>query len=147
MPFEAPSPLTPAMEADLLDKARAAGMTGKTLEMHPFNALRVPRMVIELKQGLGRLIRTQTDQGVMAVLDSRVRSAMYGRNVVIPSLPPAQLVSRVEHVAAFFGTLPPLPARLTAPPAETREEKRSVKAAKAAAFTPVAAGASEEIPF
>ena len=148
MPFEAPSPLTTAMEADLLDKARAAGMTGKTLEMHPFNALRVPRMVIELKQGLGRLIRTQTDQGAMAVLDSRVRSSMYGRNVVIPSLPPAQLVSRVEHVAAFFGTLPPLPARLTAPPAETREEKRSVKAAKAAAFAPVAAGTSEELnPF
>jgi ATP-dependent DNA helicase DinG len=102
MPFEAPSPLTMAMEADLLDKARAAGMSGKTLEMHPFNALRVPRMVIELKQALGRLIRTQTDQGAMAVLDSRVRSAMYGRNVVIPSLPPAQLVSRIEHVAAFL---------------------------------------------
>lgn len=138
MPFEAPSPLTMAMEADLLDKARAAGMSGKTLEMHPFNALRVPRMVIELKQALGRLIRTQTDQGAMAVLDSRVRSAMYGRNVVIPSLPPAQLVSRIEHVAAFFGTLPPLPGRLTAPPAEVREEKRKATtktAAKAAQVT------------
>jgi hypothetical protein len=62
--FEAPSPLTQAMEADLLDQGRAAGMTGKTLEMHPFNALRVPRMIIELKQALGRLIRTQTDTGL-----------------------------------------------------------------------------------
>lgn len=148
MPFEAPSPLTTAMEADMLDKARAAGMSGKTLEMHPFNALRVPRMVIELKQALGRLIRTQTDTGVMAVLDSRVRSAMYGRNVVLPSLPPAPLAGRVESVAAFFGTLPPLPVKLTAPPAEVREEKRSARAAKAAVvFAPAGAGASEEIPF
>lgn len=123
MPFEAPSPLTQAMEADLLDKARAAGMSGKALEMHPFNALRVPRMIIELKQALGRLIRTQTDTGVMAVLDSRIRSAMYGRSMVIPSLPPAQLVSRPEMVQSFFGVLPPLPSKLTAPPAEVRAEK------------------------
>lgn len=143
MPFEAPNPLTQAMEADLLDKARAAGMTGKTLEMHPFNALRVPRMIIELKQALGRLIRTQTDTGVMAVLDSRVRGAMYGRNVVIPSLPPAQLTSRAELVQTFFGTLAPLPKALTAPPAAVREEKRKAKAA------PVQPVAQEygEIPF
>lgn len=143
MPFEAPSPLTQAMEADLLDKARSAGITGKTLEMYPFNKLRVPRMVIELKQALGRLIRTQTDRGVMAVLDSRIRSAMYGRGVVIPSLPPAQLVSRTEHVATFFGTLPPVPPQLTAPPAEVREEKRKAKAAP----PKPAVLASEEIPF
>lgn len=146
MPFEAPSPLTQAMEADMLDKARAAGVTGKTLEMHPFNRLRVPRMVIELKQGLGRLIRTQTDKGVMAVLDSRIRATQYGRQVVIPSLPPADLTSSGAHVAAFFGTLPPLPAKLTAPPADVREEKR-----RAAKVAPVLASAyaltSEEIPF
>jgi len=138
MPFEAPNPLTQAMEADLMDKARQMGMSGKALEMHPFNALRVPRMIIELKQALGRLIRTQTDTGVMAVLDSRVRSAMYGRNMVIPSLPPAQLVSRPEMVQTFFGALPPLPGRLTAPPAEVREEKRKATtktAAKAAQVT------------
>jgi Rad3-related DNA helicase len=143
MPFEAPSPLTQAMEADLLDKARAAGMTGKALEMHPFNALRVPRMIIELKQALGRLIRTQTDTGVMAVLDSRVRGAMYGRGMVIPSLPPAQLVSRPEMVQSFFGTLPPLPPKLTAPPAAVRAEK-----AKAQHRQPVKAAAVDEgMPF
>ena len=143
MPFEAPSPLTQAMEADLLDKGRAAGMSGKTLEMHPFNALRVPRMVIELKQALGRLIRTQTDTGVMSVLDSRVRGSMYGRNVVLPSLPPAQMVSRTEMVQSFFGALPPLPKKMTAPPAEVRVEKRK-------ATTPPTIGAvsiSEELPF
>ena len=143
MPFEAPSPLTQAMEADLMDRARAAGINGKTLEMHPFNALRVPRMVIELKQALGRLIRTQTDTGVMAVLDSRIRATMYGRNVVLPSLPPAQMTSRTEAVQTFFGALAPLPKVLTAPPAEMREEKRS----KAKSAPAVTVNYSEEIPF
>jgi ATP-dependent DNA helicase DinG len=147
MPFEAPTPLTQAMEADLLDKGRAAGLTGKTLEMYPFNALRVPRMVIELKQALGRLIRTQTDTGVMAVLDSRIRSAQYGRNAVLPSLPPAALCSRPELVASFYGALPPLPAKLTAAPVEVREEKRTAKAAKASAWAANVAVISEEIPF
>jgi|GEM_PF-480215 len=130
MPFEAPTPLTQAMEADMLDKARAAGISGKTLELYPFNHLRVPRMIIELKQALGRLIRTSTDTGVMAVLDSRVRASMYGRSAVIPSLPPAALCSRMALVQAFYGTLPPVSAKLTAPPAEVREEKRVEKAAK-----------------
>jgi ATP-dependent DNA helicase DinG len=148
MPFEAPSPLTQAMEADLVDKARAAGMQGKTLEMYPFNALRVPRMIIELKQALGRLIRTSTDTGVMAVLDSRVRASMYGRSAVIPSLPPAGLCSRIELVQAFYGTLPPLPPKLTAPPAEVREEKAAAKAKKAAAVMPnYAVLTADDLPF
>jgi ATP-dependent DNA helicase DinG len=149
MPFEAPTPLTQAMEADLLDKGRAAGMQGKSLEMYPFNALRVPRMIIELKQALGRLIRTSTDTGVMAVLDSRVRASMYGRSAVIPSLPPAQLVSRIELVQSFYGTLPPVSAKLTAPPAEVREEKRKAEAAKFKATLAATAAErlSEEIPF
>ena len=148
MPFAAPSPLSQAMEADLLERGRAAGMGGKALEMYPFNALRVPAMIIELKQGLGRLIRTSTDQGVMAVLDSRVRASQYGRSAVIPSLPPAQLVSRIELVQAFYGALPPLPAKLTAPPAEVREEKAAVKAAKVTAVMPhYSVMTKEDLPF
>ncbi len=148
MPFEAPTPLTQAMEADMLDKARAAGISGKTLEMYPFNHLRVPRMIIELKQALGRLIRTSTDTGVMAVLDSRVRASMYGRSAVIPSLPPAALCSRMALVQSFYGTLPPLPPQLTAPPAETREEKRAEKAAKVRATMPSTVVLTDEsIPF
>ena len=154
MPFEAPTPLTQAMEADMLDKARAAGISGKTLEMYPFNHLRVPRMIIELKQALGRLIRTSTDTGVMAVLDSRVWASMYGRSAVIPSLPPAALCSRMALVQSFYGTLPPLPLQLTAPPAETREGKRAEKARKAEAEVFKAAGipgyaviTAEDLPF
>ena len=148
MPFEAPTPLTQAMEADMLDKARAAGISGKTLELYPFNHLRVPRMIIELKQALGRLIRTSTDTGVMAVLDSRIRSAQYGRNTVLPSLPPAALCSRMALVQSFYGTLPPVSAKLTAPPAEVREEKRTEKAAKAQrTMVKHPATVDESIPF
>lgn len=108
MPFEAPSPLTTAMEADVSDAARAVGLTGKTLEMAPFNQLRVPRMIIELKQGAGRLIRTATDKGLIAILDSRIRSAQYGRNAVIPALPPAPVTSRIEAACVFLNDLLPV---------------------------------------
>ena len=96
MPFEAPSPLTTAMEAD----ATAHGLDA-------FRSVRLPRMTIELKQATGRLIRTQTDRGVMAVLDSRIRATPYGRSSVIPALPPATLTSHAERVEAFFGERKP----------------------------------------
>lgn len=155
MPFEAPSPLTQAMEAAALDKARAAGITGKTLEMYPFNTLRVPRMIIELKQALGRLIRTQTDMGVMAVLDSRVRKSVYGRSAVIPSLPPAQLVSRLEAVQGFFNALPPLPEKLTKAPAAVSiiapepnpTGKPGKKPVAVPAAPPLAVMTAEDLPF
>ncbi len=93
--------------------------------------------------------RTVKDKGVVAGLDSRVRASMYGRSAVIPSLPPAALCSRIEPVQSFYGALPPLPAKLTAPPAEVREEKAAAKAKKAAAavmpaYTVLTA---EDLPF
>ena len=39
----------------------------------------VPQAIISLKQGLGRLIRSTTDRGVLAVLDPRLRTKAYGR--------------------------------------------------------------------
>lgn len=102
MPFEAPNPLSAAMEADALDFARNHGYSGKALEMYPFDSLRVPKMIIELKQAAGRLIRTATDTGVIAVLDSRIRATQYGRNKVIPAMPPAPLLSNAGVVADFL---------------------------------------------
>ena len=90
------------MEADVTEYGRMMGLTGRKLEMYPFEAHRVPRMVIELKQAAGRLIRTQTDKGVIAVLDSRMRSSIYGRQTVIPSLPPAAMARSFDTVAEFF---------------------------------------------
>jgi Rad3-related DNA helicase len=147
MPFEAPSPLTAAMEAAATERARQAGVSGRTLEMYAFNNVRVPRMITELKQAAGRLIRTSTDKGVIAVLDPRVRSAQYGRSAVIPALPPAPLISRTESIALFLGTLAPM---LTTKP--TMAERLAMHVAPVGAkASPVAASfdvvTREDIPF
>jgi ATP-dependent DNA helicase DinG len=55
-----------------------------------------------LKQGLGRLIRTATDRGILAVLDSRLLTKSYGRRF-LESLPPARLVHDLGEVARFIG--------------------------------------------
>lgn len=103
LPFEAPNPLNQAQEAALQDYARdVLGLRGSRAEWYPFNALRVPNMIIDVKQGVGRLIRTATDTGVMAILDSRARSAKYGREMVLPSLPPAQLVGDLYTVGNWY---------------------------------------------
>jgi ATP-dependent DNA helicase DinG len=54
-----------------------------------------------LKQGLGRLIRSAADRGVLAVLDSRIVERGYGRRF-LASLPPARLVHDVDEVESFF---------------------------------------------
>ena len=61
----------------------------------------VPQAVITLKQGLGRLIRSTTDKGVLAVLDPRLRTKAYGRTF-LKSLPPCRITSRIEDLAQIF---------------------------------------------
>src|SRR2546423_2599016 len=61
----------------------------------------VPQAVISLKQGLGRLIRSTTDRGVLAVLDPRLRTKMYGKTF-LQSLPPCRITSDVDDLVRFF---------------------------------------------
>jgi ATP-dependent DNA helicase DinG len=61
----------------------------------------VPQAIITLKQGLGRLIRSATDRGLLAVLDPRLRTAAYGR-LFLASLPPCRITSNLEDAAAVF---------------------------------------------
>jgi ATP-dependent DNA helicase DinG len=61
----------------------------------------VPQAIITLKQGLGRLIRSTTDHGLLAVLDPRLRTAAYGR-LFIASLPPCRITSSLAEAAAVF---------------------------------------------
>lgn len=67
---------------------------------NPFARLHVPAAAIALKQGFGRLIRTRTDAGVVAILDGRVHTKGYGR-ALVASLPPATRTDRIEEVRAF----------------------------------------------
>lgn len=103
LPFEAPNPINTAQEAALREYAKTElGLSGNKAEWYPFNALRVPKMITDLKQGSGRLIRTAQDYGVIAILDPRIRTTDYGRRMVLPSLPPAQLVDELEMVKDFY---------------------------------------------
>ena len=61
----------------------------------------VPQAIISLKQGLGRLIRSTTDRGVLAVLDPRLRTKMYGQ-MFLKSLPPCRVTSNVDELIRFF---------------------------------------------
>jgi ATP-dependent DNA helicase DinG len=63
----------------------------------------VPQAIIALKQGLGRLIRSTTDRGVLAILDPRLRTKGYGRTF-LQSLPPCRVTSRLSDLATFFST-------------------------------------------
>lgn len=66
-----------------------------------FGEYQVPVAVLMLKQGLGRLIRTASDRGILAVLDSRLLRKAYGRRF-LESLPPARLVHDLAEVARFM---------------------------------------------
>lgn len=67
----------------------------------PFAEFQLPEAILLLKQGVGRLIRSETDRGVIAILDSRINSRAYGARI-IGSLPPARRTRDIEDVEAFF---------------------------------------------
>jgi Rad3-related DNA helicase/serine/threonine protein kinase len=66
-----------------------------------FNTYVLPQAVLRLKQGLGRLLRTHEDRGVMAILDTRLHRKGYGRRV-LDALPPARRTHDFKEVERFF---------------------------------------------
>jgi len=91
LPFAAPD--DPVFEARLEAIRRGGG--------NPFRDEQLPQAVIALKQGAGRLIRSETDRGVLVLCDPRLTGKSYGR-VFMESLPPLPKTRRVEDVQAFF---------------------------------------------
>jgi len=67
-----------------------------------FMEYQLPRAVISLKQGAGRLIRDETDRGVLMICDPRLISKSYGKRIW-RSLPPMKRSREVADVVAFFG--------------------------------------------
>lgn len=65
----------------------------------------IPRAIIAMKQGIGRLIRATTDRGVVVVLDRRLTTMSYGR-AFLKALPAMRMADEVEDVAAFFDREP-----------------------------------------
>ncbi|MDO8959077.1 MAG: ATP-dependent DNA helicase [Rhodocyclaceae bacterium] len=66
-----------------------------------FFEMQLPRTVISMKQGAGRLIRDETDRGVLMVCDPRLVDKPYGRRIW-QSLPPMRRTREIDDVAAFF---------------------------------------------
>jgi ATP-dependent DNA helicase DinG len=91
LPFAVPSdPLVAARQRLIEDHGGSS-----------FYEYSVPQAIISLKQGLGRLIRSTTDKGVLAVLDPRLRTKAYGR-LFLESLPPCRVTSNIDDVASMF---------------------------------------------
>jgi ATP-dependent DNA helicase DinG len=68
-----------------------------------FNEYQLPEAVITLKQGAGRLIRDETDCGVLMICDPRLLTRGYGRRI-LQSLPPMRLTRSAAEAVAFFNT-------------------------------------------
>ncbi len=66
-----------------------------------FVEYQLPQAVITLKQGAGRLIRDETDRGVLMICDPRLFSKGYGRRI-LRSLPSMKGTRQVADVSAFF---------------------------------------------
>lgn len=77
LPFAPPD--DPVVEA----KIRYLRKSGR----NPFSEYQLPEAIMLMKQGVGRLIRDETDRGVLMILDERVLTKPYGKTV-LASLPP-----------------------------------------------------------
>jgi len=91
LPFAVPS--DPVVEARLRKVRESGG--------NPFYDYQIPQAAIALKQGFGRLIRSRSDRGVLALLDNRISKQRYGQ-VFFDSLPDYGFTTRIEDVEKFF---------------------------------------------
>lgn len=87
---------------DILNQARSENATNKG--RNGFYAVSVSQAAINLAQGVGRLIRTQQDRGVVAILDSRLRTKTYGATL-LQSLPEFTLISEQAKVEGALSRL------------------------------------------
>jgi ATP-dependent DNA helicase DinG len=91
LPFAVPSdPIVAARVRALEEDGRNA-----------FSEFQVPQAVLALKQGFGRLIRTKTDRGVLALLDTRIRRMPYGK-IFLESLPSYRITEELTTVEKFL---------------------------------------------
>ena len=66
-----------------------------------FDNYLVPRAIIMLRQGIGRLIRSRSDIGVAVILDSRIADKAYGR-LFLRSLPPMLTTRNLDNITRFL---------------------------------------------
>jgi len=94
IPFAPPSDPVVAARCASLDRQGGNGFTQYS----------VPSAAMTLKQGFGRLIRTQRDAGIVAILDRRIIKRGYGR-ALLAALPPARRTGSLDELRAFWATI------------------------------------------
>jgi ATP-dependent DNA helicase DinG len=94
IPFAPPNDPVVAARCAALDREGGNGFTQYS----------VPSAAMTLKQGFGRLIRSQRDAGVVAILDRRIVQKGYGR-ALLAGLPAARRVRTLSDLAAFWEAL------------------------------------------
>lgn len=93
LPFPSPS--------DPLVMARVRALEAQGLD--GFEHYMIPAATVRLKQGFGRLIRSTSDRGLVALLDGRAASTRYGATI-LSSLPPATRIEHLDDLESFFPT-------------------------------------------
>lgn len=101
-----------ASPGDPLVKARLAACARQGRE--PFIEYQLPQAVLALKQGVGRLIRDETDTGVLMLCDPRLTKRGYGK-LFLDSLPPMRRTQELDEVQEFLGKVLPDVARQAVP--------------------------------
>lgn len=91
LPF--PSPSDPLVSA----RIRALEARGED----GFENYMIPAAIVRLKQGFGRLIRSTSDKGVVALLDGRAASTRFGATI-LSALPPAVRITNLDELTEFF---------------------------------------------
>lgn len=90
-------PFAPPNDPVMMARSRAVEASGR----RPFDEITLPEAVITLKQGAGRLIRSEGDRGMLVICDPRILNKGYGK-VVRDSLPDFYCTRREEKALEFF---------------------------------------------
>lgn len=99
LPFAAPD------DPILAARIEALRRTGRD----PFREMQLPAAAMALKQGAGRLIRSETDRGVLMICDERLATRPYGRRI-LASLPPFRRTRDADEAIAFCAAVSATPA-------------------------------------
>jgi ATP-dependent DNA helicase DinG len=91
-----------AVPSDPVVRARSQAIDGEG--GNSFMDYHVPAASIALKQGFGRLIRSSSDAGIVALLDERVHRRGYGKRL-LSALPPARRTDSLDEVRAFWNEI------------------------------------------
>ncbi len=92
LPFEVPDDPVTAARVDRITR------DGK----NAFYEYQVPKAAIQLKQGVGRLIRSSRDRGIISIFDVRILTKSYGQ-IFLKSLPPCRVVHSLDEIDQFLG--------------------------------------------